>query len=108
MDSITTNSLTFRWADEHLIVTTPKGQYHLNASETAHLLDLLYAHKDEIFDAEAHADGLAAWARHHPPQQFAIGSLNFQREPAAPPVPLSLEEGRAHRQRNEEANGEHP
>jgi len=35
MDSITTNSLTFRWADEHLIVTTPKGQYHLNTSEAS-------------------------------------------------------------------------
>lgn len=52
MDSITTSSLSFRWADDHLVVTTPKEQYTLDASETAHLLDLLYAQKDEIFDAE--------------------------------------------------------
>ena len=103
MDSITTNDLTFRWADDHLIVTTPKGQYALDAQETAHLLDLLYAHKDEIFDAEAHSDGLAAWARQHP-VSFVIGSLNPQPEPAAVP-PLSLDEGRARRRRNEDANG---
>jgi len=104
MDSLTTSDLTFRWADDHLVVTTLKGQYSLNASETAHLLDLLYAHKDEIFDAEAHTDGVAAWARHHPVQQFVIGSLNLQQESAAPPTPLSLEEGRARRRRNEDAN----
>ena len=107
MNSITTSGLTFRWADDHLIVTTPKGQYTLDAQETAHLLDLLYAHKDQIFDAEAHSDGLAAWARQHP-VQFVIGSLNSQSaEPAAaaPPLLLSLDEGRARRQRNEDANG---
>ena len=102
MDSITTNGLTFRWADDQLIVTTPKGQYRLNASETAHLLDFLYAQKDEIFDSEAHTDEVAAWARQHPGQQFVIGSLNPQRESAAP---LSLDEGRARRRRNEDANG---
>jgi len=103
MDSITTSGLTFRWADDHLIVTTPKGQYSLDAQGTAHLLDLLYAHKDEIFDAEAQTDGLAAWARQHP-VQFVIGSLNPQPEPTAP-TPLSLDEGRARRRRNEDANG---
>ena len=101
MDSITTNGLTFRWADDHLVVTTPNGQYHLHASEAAHLLDLLYAHKDAIFDAEAHTDGLAAWAREHPVQQYVLGSLNTQPEPAPP---LSLDEGRARRRRNEEAD----
>ena len=95
MDSITTSGLTFRWADDHLVVTTPKGQYTLDAQGTAHLLDLLYAHKDEIFDAEAHREGLAAWARQHP-VPFVIGSLNPQPEPAAVP-PLSLDEGRARR-----------
>ncbi len=105
MDCITTSNLSFRWTEDHLIVTTPKGQYHLNASETAHLLDLLYAHKDEIFDAEAHTDGLAAWAHEHPVKQYVLGSLNPQREPAALPEPLSLEEGRARRRRNEETNG---
>ena len=97
MDSITTSGLTFRWADDHLIITTPKGQYTLNASETARLLDMLYEQKDEIFDAEAHTDGLAAWARQHPGQQFVIGSLNPRPEPTAPPLPLSLDEGRARR-----------
>jgi len=106
MDSVTTNGLTFRWADDHLIVTTPKGQYTLDAQGTAHLLDLLYAHKDEIFDAEAHSVGLASWARQHPVQQFIIGSLNPQAaEPTAAPSPLSLDEGRARRRRNEDANG---
>ena len=103
MDSITTNDLTFRWADDHLIVTIPKGQYILDVQGTARLLDMLYAHKDEIFDAEAHSDGLAAWARQHP-VQFVIGSLNPQSaEPASSP-PLSLDEGRARRRRNEEAD----
>ena len=104
MDSITTNDLTFRWADDHLIVTTPKGQYALDAQETAHLLDLLYAHKDEIFDAEAHSDGLAAWARQHL-VQFVIGSLNPQSESVPSSTLLSLDEGRARRRRNEDANG---
>jgi len=65
MDSITMGGLTFRWADDQLSVTTPEGQYQLAASETAYLLDMLYANKDAIFDAEAHTDGngLAAWAR---------------------------------------------
>ena len=27
MKSVTTNGLTFRRSDDHLIVTTPKGQY---------------------------------------------------------------------------------
>ena len=81
MDSVTTHGLTFRWADDHLVITTPKGQYSLDAQGTALLLDLLYAQKDEIFDAEAHTDGLAAWARQHPGQQFVIGSLNPQPEP---------------------------
>ena len=103
MDSITTNDLTFRWADDHLIVTTPKGQYALDAQETAHLLDLLYAHKDEIFDAEAQTDGLAAWARQHP-VQFVIGSLNPQSESVPSSTLLSLDEGRARRRRNEEAD----
>ena len=58
-NSITTNGLTFRWADDHLIMTTPKRQYTLDAQGTARLLDMLYAHKDAIFDAEAHLDGLA-------------------------------------------------
>jgi len=104
MDSITTNDLTFRWADDHLIVTTPKGQYALDAQETAHLLDLLYAHKDEIFDAEVQTDGLAAWARQHP-VQFVIGSLNPQSESVPSSTLLSLDEGRARRRRNEDANG---
>ena len=104
MDSVTTHDLTFRRADDHLIITTPKGQYMLDAQEAALLLDMLYAQKDEIFDAEAHTDGLAAWARQHPGQQFVIGSLNPQSEPTAPP-PLSLDEGRARRLRNEDANG---
>ena len=104
MDSITKNDLTFRWADDHLIVTTPKGQYTLDAQGTAWLLDLLYAHKDEIFDAEAHTDEVASWARQHPVQQFVIGSLNPQSaEPAAVP-PLSLNKGRARRRRNEDTN----
>jgi len=107
MDSVTTHGLTFRWADDHLVITTPKGQYALDAQGTAHLLDLLYAHKDAIFDAEAHSDGLASWARQHPQQQFVIGSLNPQHESAAPSVPLSLEEGRARRRRNEETNGQY-
>ena len=103
MDSITKNDLTFRWADGHLIVTTPKGQYNLDVQGTARLLDMLYAHKDEIFDAEAHSDGLAAWARQHP-VQFVIGSLNPQSaEPASSP-PLSFDEGRARRRRNEETD----
>jgi len=88
-----------------LVITTPNGQYALNASEAAHLLDLLYAHKDAIFDAEAHTDGLAAWAREHPVQQYVLGSLNPQREPEAPSAPvLSLEEGRARRRRNKETD----
>jgi len=106
MDSITTNGLTFRWADDHLIITTSTGQHILDAQGTASLLDLLYAHKDEIFDAEAHTDDLAAWARQLPMQQFVIGSLNPQREPEASPAPLSLEEGRARRRRNEDVNEE--
>ncbi len=104
MNRITTSGLTFRWADEHLIITTPKGQYTLNASEAAHLLDLLYAHKDAIFDAEAQTDGLATWAREHPVQQYVLGSLNPHREQAAPSAPLSLDEGRARRRRNEEGS----
>jgi len=103
MNSITMGGLTFRWADNHLSITTPEGQYHLNASETAQLLDFLYAQKDEIFDAEAQTDGLAARARQHSQQQFVIGSLNSQQEPAAPAL-LLLEEGRARWQRNEDAN----
>ena len=83
------------------MITTPKGEYALDAQGTAHLLDMLYAQKDEIFDAEAHIDEVAAWARQHPGQQFVIGSLNPQREPTAP---LSLDEGRARRRRNEEAD----
>ena len=102
MDSITTGGLTFRWADDHLVITTPKGQHMLDAQGTALLLDMLYAQKDEIFDAEAHTDGPAAWARQHPQQQFVIGSLNPPSE-SVPPPPLSLEEGRARRQRNEDA-----
>jgi len=102
--SITLGGLTFRWTDDQLIVTTPKGQYRLNAGETAQLLDFLYAQKDVIFDAEAHTEGLAARARQHPQQQFVIGSLNPQQEAANPPAPLSLEEGRARRRRNEDAN----
>ena len=102
--SITLGGLTFRWADDQLVVTTPKGQDCLNASETAQLLDFLYARKDEIFDAEAHAEGLASWARQHSQQQFVIGSLNPQEQGA--PAPLSLEEGRARRRRNEEADAE--
>ncbi len=78
MDSITVGGLTFRWSNNQLIVTAPKGQYRLNASEAAQLLDFLYAQKDKIFDAEAHTDGLASWARQHPQQQFVIGSLNPQ------------------------------
>jgi len=90
--SITVGGLTFRWADDQLLVTTSKGQYRLNASETAQLLDFLYAQKDAIFDAEAHTEG-----------QFVIGSLNPQQEQGAP-APLSLDEGRARRRRNEEAD----
>ncbi len=104
MDSITTNGLTFRWADDHLIITTPQGQQTLDAQGTARLLDMLYAHKDAIFDTEAHLDEVASWARQHPVQQFVIGSLNPQREPPPPSTPLSLEEGRARRRRNEEAD----
>jgi len=107
MNSITTSGLTFRWADDHLIVTTPKGQYTLDAQGTARLLDMLYAHKDEIFDAEAHSDEVASWARQHPVQQFVIGSLNPQSaEPAAaaPPLLLSLDEGRARRRQHEKAH----
>ncbi len=91
--SIAVVSLTFRWADDQLIVTTPKGQHHLNASEVAQLLDFLYAQKDEIFDAEAHVEGLATLVRQHPQQQFVIGNLNPQSEPVAP-APLPLGEGR--------------
>ena len=76
----------------------------LDAQGAALLLDMLYAQKDEIFDAEAHTDGLAAWARQHLGQQFVIGSLNPQPEPTAP-LPLSLDEGRARRRRNEDTNG---
>ena len=104
MDSITLGGLTFRWADDQLIVTTPNEQYQLNASATAQLLDFLYAQKDEIFDAEAHTDGLAAWARQHPQQQFMIGSLNPSSEQATVPPILSLDEGRARRRRNEDVN----
>lgn len=104
MDSITTNGLTFRWAEDHLIITTPQGQQTLDAQGTARLLDMLYAHKDAIFDTEAHLDEVASWARQHPVQQFVIGSLNPQREPPPPSTPLSLEEGRARRRRNEEAD----
>jgi len=53
MDSITTNGLTFRWADDHILITTPTGHHLLDASGMARLLDMLYAHQDEIFDAEA-------------------------------------------------------
>ena len=107
MDSIITSGLTFRWADDHLIVTTPKGQHTLDAQGTARLLDMLYAHKDEIFDAEAHSDGLAAWARQHPVQQYVVGTLNPQHESAVPSAPLSLDEGRARRRRERDAtNGE--
>lgn len=101
MDSITIGGLTFRWADDHLIVTTPKGQHLLDAQGTARLLDFLYTQKDEIFDAEVHVDGLASWARQHPVQQFVIGSLNPQPEPTVPPAPLSLDEGRARRRKDE-------
>ncbi len=104
MNSITIGGLTFRWADDQLLVTTSKGQHCLNASETAQLLDFLYAQKDAIFDAEAHTDGLAAWARQHPQQQFVLGSLNPQSEQAPVPPILSLDEGRARRRRNEEAD----
>ena len=105
MDSITMGGgLTFRWADDHLSITTPQEQYHLSASETAQLLDFLYAQKDEIFDAEVHTDGLATWVRQYSHEQFVIGSLNPQPESAVPPAPLSLEEGRARRRRNEEAD----
>ncbi len=57
---------------------------------------------------EERGRGLTAWARQHPVQQFVIGSLNSQREPAASPAPvISLEEGRARRRRNEDdTNGE--
>lgn len=107
MDSITTSNLSFRWADDHLVVTTPKGQYTLDTSETAHLLDMLYTNKDAIFDAEAHIGGLAAWARQHPVQQYVLGSLNPQRKSAASSAPLSLEEGRARRRRERDVtNGE--
>ena len=105
MDSVTTHGLTFRWADDHLVITTPKGQYMLDAQGAALLLDMLYSQKDEIFDAEAHTDGLATWARQHPGQQFVIGSLNPQSEPTAPPLPLSLDESRTRRRRNEDTNG---
>ena len=108
MKSVTLNGLTFRWADDHLVITTPKGHYALDTQGTAHLLDMLYAQKDEIFDADAYTDGPAAWARRHPVQQFVIGSPNPQREPEAPQAPLSLEEGRARRRRNEDANGYYP
>ena len=103
--SITVGGLTFRWSDDQLIVTTPKGQDSLNASETAQLLDFLYAKKDEIFDAEAHDEGLASWARLHQQPRFVIGSLNPQQEQGTP-APLSLEEGRVRRRRNEETDAE--
>ncbi len=99
MDSITLGGLTFRWSDNELIVTTPKGQDQLNASEAAQLLDFLYARKDELFDAQADTDGLASWARQHPVHQYVIGSLNPQTEPLSPPV--SIDEGRARRRRSE-------
>lgn len=103
--SLTLGGLTFRWSDDQLVVTTSIGQYRLNASETAQLLDFLYTQKDEVFDAETHLDGLASWARQHSVQQFVIGSLNTQSaEPEAPPAPLSLDEGRARRRRNEVAH----
>jgi hypothetical protein len=74
MDSVTTGGLTFRWADEHLVMTTSKGQYTLDAQGTARLLDMLYANKDAIFDVEAHLDGLASWARQHPVRTETIAN----------------------------------
>ena len=100
---MTHGGLTFRWADDRLLITTPKGQHTLDAQGTAQLLDWLYGHKDEIFDAEeSQGDGRAEWARKYPVQQYVVGSLNPEPpKQSGSGSPLSLEEGRARLRGNE-------
>jgi hypothetical protein len=60
MESLTVGQLTFRWADEGLLVVTPAGQYLLDGKETIELLDYLYSSRDSMWQA---AHRLPDWAQ---------------------------------------------
>lgn len=74
MESVTVGGLTFRWADDVLIITTPTGQHVLNGRATADLLTFLDMNRDEIFAVDQ-ANGTPDWAQLEPPGRYVIGSV---------------------------------
>ena len=75
MDSITVNGISFRWSDDHLLITTAHGQDCLSAGSAAQLLDFLLWHQQEIYAGEQGRE-LPAWARDE--TRFIAGSIEQQ------------------------------
>ncbi len=72
--SVTIGSLTFRWADDVLTVTTPTGHYVLTGQEASELLSYLFAYGDEMADV---TQEIPSWAR-SPKQQVDNAASNPQ------------------------------
>ncbi|HYU75078.1 MAG TPA: hypothetical protein VEL31_20615 [Ktedonobacteraceae bacterium] len=77
MESMTVGGLTFRWADNTLLITTPTGQHLLNGRAAADLLTFLDANRDEIFTAEQ-TGSVPEWAQPQASGQFVIGSVSSE------------------------------
>jgi hypothetical protein len=93
MDSVTIGPLSFRWDETEIIVTTPAGQYRLNAYESVELLAWLYNQRDNLYAAR---HNLPEWAR---PDQLAQSPYLLQPGGRVQIVeieetPLTYEEGK--------------
>ncbi|SRR6266487_2642534 len=83
MESIIAGGLTFRWADNVLLITTPTGQHMLNGRATAHVLTFLDANRDDIFAVDQ-ANEVPDWAQPESPGRYVVGSLVSEQERQPP------------------------
>jgi hypothetical protein len=90
-NSIIADGISFRLLEDgSLLLTTPAGQYHIQAPGVADLFDLLSAGQGGFLDASS---DLPTWAREITPDRLVIGHLQIDEE-----TPRSLETYREQRE----------
>lgn len=90
-NSINADGISFRLLEDgSLLLTTPTGQYQIQAPGVADLFDLLSAGQGGFLDASS---DLPTWAREHAPDRLVLGHIQVNEE-----TPRSLEMYREQRE----------
>lgn len=90
-NSINVDGISFRLLEDGtLLLTTPTGQYQIQAPGVADLFDLLSSGQGGFLDASS---DLPTWARESAPDRLVIGHVQVDEEP-----PRSLDAYREHRE----------